>query len=335
MKLDCVIVLGPSGEFYPLINSHTQKFKLPFLNTPLLNLSINYLSSNSSKIFIFCLSKHSKTVLKLTKNYEIPIFVQTTESYEGMSHILSVSKRLVTTSHFILCKGDVYGIEPLNEIIDGFISLKADVYASLCKAPEEGPLMCFDEYNYLKMYDTEEIPFIKGEKLILTTEYNFRDFYILKKSVIENLPNNFFSFKSNILQHFLGLKLNIKCMENRIFQISNINDYLTQLDFKNSLIDIERNLSYNLIDGTCNIYDNTIIEDSIIGPNCVIGHGSTIKRSIIMNDVVIEANSIIDTSIISSKCIIGNKCCLINCKLGEEYVINSGITAENDVFSYE
>lgn len=335
MKLDCVIVLGPSGEFYPLINSVTQKFKLPFLNTPLLNLTINYLYPNASKIFIFCLKKYLKIVLELTKDYKIPIFIQTTDSYEGMSHILSVAKKLITTSHFILCKGDIYGLESLSEIIDGFINLDADVYAPLSRTSDDGSLICLDALNYLKMYDQEEIPFIKGEKIVLTTEFIFKDFFILKKSIIENLPENFYSFKSNVLQHFIKLKLKIKCMENKIFQIRNMNDYLTQLDFKNKLIGIGKTFSYNLIEESCIIEDKTTIEDSIIGADCIIGHGSIIKRSIIMNGVIIEAYSFIDSSIISSKSHIKGKSRLVNCKIGEEYIFNCPIEAEYDVFSHE
>lgn len=333
MKIESVIIIGPSGEFYPLTNENTQKFNLPFLNTPLLELTINYLKGISSRIFIFCLNKHVATISNITKCYKIPIIIKTTECYEGTSYILKEIRGLISSNIFILCKGDIYGLENIHNIIDTFKVSGVDIFASVQKRPEDGSLMCFDDDFILKMYDQEDIPLVRHTKLYLTSEYSLKDFFVIKKAVLDKIPENLYSFKSNVIQYLLKQNTIIKCVENRILQIKNINDYLKQLDFKNNLLELESSGCYNLLGTNCSIGEKSSIEDSIVGDNCIISYGSVIKRSIIMDNVVIEPYTTIEACVVSRKSIIKSKSILKNCKVGENYVFQYKTKAEYNTFS--
>jgi len=335
MKVDCVIVLGPSGEFYPLVGEQTQKFSLPFLNTPLLNLSINYLSPHASKFLIFCLKKYEKDVCSLVTEYEVPIEIITTESYEGMSHILLTAKSKIASPFFVMCKGDIYGLEPLNPILESFMGVNADMYLSLNRNVEEGSLMCLDSSNYLKMYNSEDFPFIKNEKLILTTNFALKDFYIIKTSVLNVIPPNLYSFKSNIIPYLIRLNKRIKAIENMIFQIRNINDYLLQLELKNNLTDMKNTSSCNILDASCNIGECAVVEDSIIGENCLVGYKSIVKRSIIMDNSTVEPYCIIESCVIGNNGYIKSKSELKNCKVGGYYTFECPIKASFNIFGKE
>lgn len=336
MKVDCIIVLGPSGELHPLVSERAQKFSLPFLNIPLLNLSINYLTPHASRIFVFCLEKHESAVREMIKVCEVSIDVITTGSYEGMAHILSVARSRLQSSHFIMCKGDIYGLEPLRPLLESFVDLDADVYVSIDECLEDGSLMCLDSCNYLRMYGTEEFPFIKNERLNLTTRFSLKDFYIIKTTVLEELhsmPENFYSFKSNIIPHLIRLNKRIKVSENMILQIRSTKDYASQLDLKNSLAG-PRCRAYNLIDSSCTIKGGALVEDSIIGEECLVGQGCRIRRSILMNNVEVGPNSTIDSCIVSSGTIIRSCSEIKHCKVGEAYAEHP-TTPSFDVLSKE
>lgn len=334
MKMDCIIVLGPPGELHPLVSEETQKFALPFLNTPLLNLSINYLSPHTSRILVFCLEKHAGAVREMVKECGVPIDVITTGSYEGMGHVLSVARQRLQSSHFIMCKGDIYGLEPLRPLLESFVSLDADMYASVDGGSGEGPLMCLDSCSYLRMYNTEEFPFVRNEKLVLTTRFSLKDFYIVKTAVLaelHDLPNSFYSFKSNIIPHFISLNKRIKVSENMVFQVRSMRDYMSQLDFKNSLAESLRPRTYNLIDSSCSIESSALVEDSILGEGCLVGQGCRIKRSILMSNVEIEPNSSIDSCIVSSGCTIRRCSEIRHCRVREAYVLEHPAAASFSV----
>lgn len=338
MKVDCIIVLGPSGELYPLVSEKTQKFALPFLNIPLLNLSIDYLSPHALGIFVFCLEKHADIVREMTRESGVSIEIITTGSYEGMSHILATARPKLRSSHFIMCKGDIYGLEPLRPLLESFVDLDADMYASISKEPEEGSLMCLDSCNYLRMYHTEEFPFVKNERMVLTTRFALKDFYVIKTAVLAelcNLPGNLYSFKGNIIPYLIGLNKRIKASENMVLQIKNMNDYMSQLDFKNNLAGTTKNHVYNLIDSDCSIKGGAQVEDSIVGEKCLVGQGCRVRRSILMSNVEIGPNSVVDSCIVSSDSIIRSSSDIKHCKVGEAYVFEHPITASFNVFAKE
>lgn len=338
MKVDCIIVLGPSGELYPLVSEKTQKFALPFLNIPLLNLSVNYLSPHASRIFVFCLEKHASAVRKIVVDPGVPVEVITTSSYEGMSHVLAIARTKLRSSHFIMCKGDIYGLEPLRPLLESFVGLDADMYVSISKELGEGSLMCLDSCNYLRMYRTEDFPFVRNERMVLTTKFTLKDFYIIKTAVLADLqdaPGNLYSFKGNIIPYLISLNKRIKASENMVLQIRNMDDYMSQLDFKNSLVEIPRSPPYNLIDSDCSIKGGALVEDSIIGEKCLVGQGCRIRRSILMSNVEIGPNSVVDSCIVSSDSIIRDSSEIKHCKVGEAYVFDHPVTASFNVFSKE
>ena len=101
MKVDVVIVIGPTNNFQPLTQP---KFKLPFVNVPLLKLSVNYLIPYAFRIFIICLEEYLEEIKLMLNDYKIPIEIIKTQSYEGMGYIFNILKRKIKTEFFILSK---------------------------------------------------------------------------------------------------------------------------------------------------------------------------------------------------------------------------------------
>ncbi|ELA41388.1 uncharacterized protein VICG_01629 [Vittaforma corneae ATCC 50505] len=334
MKMDCVIILGPSGEFHPLVTEEFPKFTLPFMNTPLINLSLNYLVPFASKFFIVCLEKHVKTVNEILE-CAVPIEFITTTSYEGMGFIINILKPRIKTSHFIMCKGDIYGLEPLKALLESFIKSNDDLYVSISKSSKESPIMCIDTMNYLKMYNSNEIPLLKNQKYLVTIEYYIKDFFIFKTSGLGTLDNSLYCFKNNVLPFLIQNKLRIRVGENMIVQIRSMEDYLSQLDFKNHLLGSLESYVYNLVDPECHLADNIEIEDSVIGANVIIGDGCVVKRSIIMDDAVIQNDCHIESCIVGRGCVIYYKSELRDCKVANKRDFKHTIKAFSNVFTNE
>jgi NDP-sugar pyrophosphorylase family protein len=176
MKMDCVIILGPSSELHPLVTEDCPKFMLPFMNIPLVNLSLNYLSSFSCRFFIVCLEKYVDMLTEILVS-SIPVEYITIPSYEGIGYVLNLVKPRVMTTYFIMCKGDLYGLEPLNTLLESFSTSDDDIYVSIMKSSTRSPLLCIDSMNYIKMYNDPVIPILKNQKYVATVDYAIKDFF--------------------------------------------------------------------------------------------------------------------------------------------------------------
>lgn len=196
MKIDTVFIIGPSDQLHPL---PLPKFQLPFLNVPLLNLSVNYLTPIASKIFIVCLENQTETISHMMKDCKVPFEIIFTSSYEGMAFILNTLQTKITTDYFILNKGDIYGQEPLKPMIEGFILSNDDIYASVERTNSSGTTMSLDLSNRLIGCQEDKIPFIKNFKMKVTTEFVFKDFYIIRKSAVKQLDLSLYGFKNNVI----------------------------------------------------------------------------------------------------------------------------------------
>lgn len=334
MKIDCAIVLGPSGEFHPLVTDEFPKFTLPFMNTPLINLTLNYLTPLASKFFIVCLEKHVKKVNE-TIECDVPMEFITTTSYEGMGYIINVLKPRISTSYFVMCKGDIYGLEPLKALLESFIKSNDDLYVSISKSSGVSPIMCIDTANYLKMYNRNDIPLLKNQKYFITLEYYVKDFFIFKTGGLGTLDISLYCFKNNVLPHLIQSKLKIRVGENMIMQVRNMEDYLSQLSFKNHLLGSFESYVYNLVDPECHLSDNIEIEDSIIGANVTIGSRSVIKKSIIMDGAVIQSDCLIELCVIGRECVIYSKSELSDCKVANRRDFKHAVKALSNVFTNE
>lgn len=334
MKLDCVVILGPSGEFHPFVTEDFPKFTLPFMNIPLLNLTLNYLCPFASKVFIVCLEKYVKKLGDFLK-YDVDIEIVTTPSYEGMGFILNMLKGRIKTPRFVLCKADLYGLEPLNTFLESCMHSDDDIYVSIIKTKKESPVMCIDSKNYLKMYNSSEIPTMKGQRYLLTKEYAIKDFFIIKSDCIFPIDRSLYCFKNNILPFLIQIKLKIRVGENMVMQIKDMDDYMVQFDVKNHLLGSSESYVYNLVDSECLVSDNVEIEDSIIGSNVVIGNGCVIKKSIVMDGTVIENDCNIESCIIGKECVIHGKSELKNCKVANRRIFKHSVKACSIVFAIE
>jgi len=334
MKIDCVVILGPSGEFHPFVTEDCPKFTLPFMNIPLINLTLNYFCPFASKVFIVCLEKYVKRLGEFLR-YDVPVEIVTTASYEGMGYILNMIRDRIRTSHFILCKSDLYGLEPLNALLESFIHSDDDIYVSITKKSKDSPVMCIDSTNYLRMYNSTEIPTLKGQRYLLTFEYAIKDFFIIKTNCFESLDSSLYCFKNNILPFLIQSKLKVRTGENMIMQIKDMDDYLTQLDIKNHLLGSSESYVYNLIDSECRISDNVDIVGSIVGSKVIIGNGTVVKNSIVMDGSVIQNDCNIESCIIGKGCIIYSKSELKNCKVANKRDFKHTVKASSIVFTIE
>lgn len=285
MKVDIVFILGPSEQMYPLT---APKFSLPFLNVPLLTLSIRYLAPVASKIFIACLEEHHTDILRIVKDCRIPIEFVQTASYEGMSYVLGIIGKKISTPYFIMSKGDIYGQEPIRPLLEGFIMTGDDLYIKVEKSTSDNKIMCIDQQNRLVGFDDEEIPFIKNSKIRVTTEFVMKDFFIIKKSSILDLEDSLYGFKNNVIPHLIQDDKIVRLGENTIFQVLKFTDYIKQIHFKNTMLGCTDGTEYNLINADCEIDESNSVHNSIIGSNVKIGINAVIKESIIMDNAEIS-----------------------------------------------
>lgn len=298
MKIDSVFIIGPSDQLHPLSQP---KFQLPFLNVPLLNLSLNYLAPVTSRIFIVCLKTQTETIAHMIKDCKIPFEIISTGSYEGMAYILNTLQSKIQTEYFILNKGDIYGQEPLKPMIEGFMLSNDDIYASLERSSSNDVVMSLDPLNRLVGFQENKIPFIKNSKMKVTTEFVLKDFYIIRKASFGYLDSNLFGFKNNVIPYLIENKVKIRVGENSIFQVNNFKKYARQIDFKNTLLGLMDGTEYNLIDNKCEINEDAHIENSIIGANVNIRGKTTIISSVIMPNAVLKENHKYERCVVDSE----------------------------------
>lgn len=339
MKLDCVIILGPPGELHSLVTDDSPKFVLPFLNVPLINLTVNYLNPIASKIFIVCLEKYFKKVKHVIQNNKcteyphVSIELITTVSYEGMSYVLNTLSSRIKSPYFIMCKGDIYGSEPLTPILDSFLQSGDDIYVSIIEnLTNEKKTMCVDSKRYLRTFNCDEVPFIRNARYKLTRKFDIKDFFIIKTRCIENpIEDTLYCFKNNIIPYLLEKNVKIRVRKNKILQIKSMEDYVSQLDFKN-MIKADGGI-YNMFETDTVISDSAFVEDSVIGARTVIGRNSVIKRSIIMENVIIGEGCIIEHCIIGQGSIICDGSELKHCKTTSSCCFKHAVKASHNVFT--
>lgn len=339
MRLDCVIILGPPGELHSLATDDCPKAALTFLNVPLINLTVNYLNPVASKIFIICLEKYSKKILQVIKDGKHPepltasIEVITTASYEGMAYVLNNMSSRIMSPYFIMCKGDIYGAEPLHPILDEFLITGDDIYVSIVNNPSnEKKIMCIDSKRYLRTFNSEDIPFIRNSRYKITKRFDIKDFFVIKTKCIQNrIEDTLYCFKNNVIPYFLENGIKIKVMKDKILQVKTMESYSSQLDLKNAIKDGCG--IYNMFELDTFISDSAFVEDSIIGSRTVVGTNSTVKRSIIMENVIIGEGCIIDNCIIGPGSIICDGSELKNCKTTSGYAFKHTTKANQHVFT--
>lgn len=328
-----IIVLGPCVELYPFVTGDTPKFALPFLNKSLLQHSIEYLGLFSKQIFIMCLEKYKGLVISHTNHYKYPIEIITTENFEGMSYIFNILKSKLKSPNVIFCKGDTYNMHPLKPLLENFVASEDDMHLSTDVTNKGNPVISYDQHGIIFSYNTDQIPFIRNKRLLVTTECLIKDFYIFKSSILNNLPDNMFGFKNNILPYLIMNSFQIRMIDCKNFQVRNLNDFISQLEFKDYIIldDADTNMMASCID----IQDAKSITDNIIGSKTSIGKGSSVRRSIIMDNVKIGENCIIDHCIIGNNVKIYSNSSLTTSKITHNYNLSEPIHIIGQSFHLE
>jgi NDP-sugar pyrophosphorylase family protein len=332
-QFDSIIFLGPSVDFYPLVTSKNPKFSLPFLNKPLLNHCLDFVGPYSTKIFILCLEEHRDLVRHLTKNYILAIEIISSHGYEGMAYNLNIIKNRIKSENLIICKADSYNIASLKSMLEAFVITGDDLHVSFDRSIDNNPVITVGSDGYLYSYNTDDLPYVKNQKLTVSSEYILKDFYLLKSSMIMSIPAGIFGFKNHLIPYMLQTQKRVRLIENSIFQIRTINDYILQLDLKNRQI-LSGSIS-SLLGKNVKIGFGSEIQDSIIGNNCTIGSGVYIKRSIIMKNATIGDNCVIEHSIVGFNSTIFFGSSIITSKITHNYKLTAPIDITSQNFHLE
>ena len=332
--VDTIVLLGPSSALYPLVTDRVPKFELPFVNTTLLNHTINYVHPYSSQIFIFCLEQYRNNVHAIIKDYTFPIEVITTVAYEGMGHCLSLLRNRLRLDTLIVCRGDMYYVDSLGPMLENFLTSSDFVHASIYRESRNSghssaQRMFIDSTDHLVHFSDSEVPFLRGEKMFASAEYAFKNFFICRSDILRIISENtenLYSFKKNVIPALLQRGKEIRIVKNDNFVVSSLRDYSKQLRFKNSFVESKK---YSLCFDNSSVEDSTDLIDSIVGCCCLIRKGCCIKKCIIMDNTVIMDGCILENCIIGFGVTIIEGSRLVNCRVGHFCTFDRPVFAEN------
>lgn len=331
-KVDSVIALGPSLGFYPMTPENNPKFMLSFLNENILQHTIRYLEPHSTKIFIFCIEEYKNMVARLIKGFTSEIEIVPTDGYDGMGFVLNMVRTRIKSNAFILCKADMYCTEPLGRMIASFEASGDDVHGSFYKAENSETVMLIGEDGQLYRYNAEKIPrFIKA-RMLLTSEFRLKNFYIIKTELIDKISVGAFGFKRNIIHLLLKKKKRFRIFQDRNFLIFDIKAFSSQLDLKNTLLEDRPDTMFG---HGFKSAEAVVVADSIVGDECTVDRNCRIAKCILMNNIVVEAGCTLEGCIVGQNNVIPEGSRLVNCQIANDYVFESAATAENEKFSYE
>lgn len=308
--VETIIMLGPAPELYPIVTEKFPKFELSFLDTTLLNHTINYVQEFSSKIHILCLEQYLLNVNHIISQYKVPINIIPLNAYEGVGFCLNSLKNSIEADVFIFCKADMFFQDSLKPMLENFLISDDAVHASMYqypKNPRGNPTIFMDGSSYLIPFNGKDIPVPKYGTITASVEYAFKNFFLCRKRNIfdiinqkivykhDNIKCDIFGYKNDLIPLLLQNNMKIKIMQDDNFVVSTIKDVRTQLKFKDCLVCDDRSTLY--LDGA-KVDGQPLSSDSIIGYSVLIKKKCHIKKSIIMNDTTIESGTYIDNSII-------------------------------------
>lgn len=329
MKVDSIIAIGPSMNFYPLTPPSHPKFMLSFMNENLLQHTVRYLAPFSNKIFIFCIDEYKGMVEELIKDFTSPIEIVATEGYDGLGFVLCMVRGKTTAPAVILCKADMYFVNSLEHMLDKFEELEDDMHGYIYKTGETVPIMVLDEFGRLYVYDRERIPY-GSIKVLLTNEYRLKNFYIIKTALLDRLTVMDFGFKRCALQKLMKNMAKFRVFRDDNFLVRNIDDYEKQLILKAAFIEGSPDC---LLGKGVEIAKGSEVHDSILGDNCRIGERCRLTRCIFMGGVTVGPGCILIDCIIGGNSTVGSGSSLINTKVANDYDLSPHSIHENERLS--
>lgn len=332
MKFDSIVLVGPAYNLYPLVNEKFATAELPFLSIPLLIHTINYIGPFSAQIFVFCLESHKNDIYNLIKDFDYPIEVLARNSYEGFGYCMQIIRDIISKENLLFCRSDMYFIENFDFLINYYQHNEIDVLGSIYNELNDNHMMCITEDGILKAYNSDEIPFLENEELVVTKEYKMKNFFICKSALLKMVPNDAFSFKKNVIPFLIKNGRVIKLITTRDLMVNSVLSYRKQLEYKNKALGSE---TQNICCVNALIGENNNVEGSIIGNESTIGIMCRIKNSIIMDGVWIGERCVIHNCVIGKNCKIQKGSKLINCNVGPYFEFEKPIEAENKDFSNE
>lgn len=326
-----IIVLGPSPDLFPISDIEHPKFMLPFLNRPLLNHAIDHLLPIASKICIISLERYKPIVEDITSSYLIDIEIFCNKDYEGMSHCFRILKEIILdTTHFILCKGDIFFKDPIKDIYEAYIKSNDDVHAFVYTGAADGPIITFDTDNYMYGYNTECIAFKRHKKLSMTVRYHLYNFFICKADVLSTVNEEYFGFKSGFIPHFIKNMRKVKLNESSNIQVLNLNDYMKQLEVKNGLPG-----QYGSCTESLSIHKTARITGSVVGRSCDIGRNTIIEHCILLDNAKIGEECVLVDTIVGFGAVIPGSSKLQNSRIAGKYVFDEAVDAKEGIFSHD
>lgn len=325
MKVDIIIILGPTTGFNPIASDEHPKFELPFLNIPLLTHSLNSIRPIAGRVFMMCADFHEKQVLALLRNTNLIIELILMNGYEGFYSCIQKVKNSLSSNVFFMCKGDTFFVEPLDQLLNTFERSNDDMHLFVRKAAK-GPPITIDSKGYLKSFESNKIPFIINDRLKVTLEYSTQGFYMCRKAILDDIDSNCYKFKAECIPKFIENGKAIRMIETCNLQVKTIEDYMKQIEFRANWA-----LSYVIINPFSQI--DKITKDSVCDSSCIFGENTRITKSVILKNSKIGNKCIIEGCVLGAFVYVCDGCKLFNCKVAPGYIFNKPITAKCTDFS--
>lgn len=368
---ESIILVGPSSDLFPIINSSLNITNLPIIDTELLTLNIKFLSPISEKIFIVILKKDAYKIEHLVNLEDVPIEIIGIDHYDGtVQQLLKIKKRIIS-ENVIVTKGDLITNIDIRTISKDFKKSKSAFLTILnqqnseCCCQEESNAIVGFSNTKLLFYETKNnYSFTKDlfmkDSICLSDEMDVVQFYMFKKELFDLFTPDILSFKSNLLPKLTDnlrstnpVKIFNK-MSCYMYQIKNAESYISILRYlkikrhsdEDQLIYTEENkkmlkqyIKANKIKDLKNIigynvtYGNVIVVNTIIGKNVTIKNQTKILSSIIMDNIIIGENCIIDDCVIGSSVVVPNNTILRKCIVSPFYIFTKSVNNENTNFT--
>ncbi|KAI5168401.1 hypothetical protein PAEPH01_0098 [Pancytospora epiphaga] len=330
MKVDSVIAIGPSQNFYPLTSQNNPLFMLSFMNENLLQHTLRHLAPFSNKIFIFCIEEYKEMVGKLVKGFSTPIEIISTEGYDGLGFVLCVVRSKTTASTLLLCKADMYFPASIDYLVENFEKLGDDIHGYIYKTGNTEPVMVLDGDGRLYVYDSERMP--HGHiKVLITNEYKLKNLYIIRTKLLVRLTVLDFGFKRSILKKLMKNKSKFRVFRDDNFSVSNLKDFESQLLLKTAFLESSPDC---LFGENVEILEENEIQDCIVGDGCKIDRNSKLTRCILMEGVVIEQGCTLTDSVIGANSIIGRGSVIIKSRVSNNYYMSENTHCENESLNF-
>ncbi|CAB11281.2 translation initiation factor eIF2B gamma subunit [Schizosaccharomyces pombe] len=191
--------------------------------------------------------------------------------------------------------------------------------------------------------EKESISSIRGDLIPYLVKCQYQKSFTVRENIQRFLssPNNIDNYDGGLSSQEIKInaliaKDGIICSRaNNLPNYFELNKCIAKLTPEQRLVDVtvsERALvgADCMVNEGTTIKDNSNIKKSIIGKNCVIGKGVVVSNSILMDNIVVEDGVRLESCIVASGAQIGAKSKLRECEIGVDHRVEAGRIARGE-----